>query len=92
MAPLRSFTPQTALNSPSLSRHSLYPAQLITLTLVTNISGLPFAGGFLGAVRLEPEGLDLWGAATLQVSLPPTVDRFRSAKTPPQKMSELLVF
>jgi hypothetical protein len=49
--------------------------QLITLTLVTNIGGLPFAGGLLGAVRLEPEGLELWGAGALRISLSPAVDR-----------------
>jgi hypothetical protein len=54
---------------------TLPEAQLITVTLVTNVGGLPFAGGLLGAVRLEPEGLDLWGAGTLQITLPPTLDR-----------------
>jgi hypothetical protein len=49
--------------------------QLVTMTLVTNIGGLPFTGGSLGAVRLEPEALDLWGAATLQITLAPEVDR-----------------
>ncbi len=54
---------------------TLPEAQLVTVTLVTNIGGLPFAGGLIGAVRLDPEDTDLWGAATLQITLPTTLDR-----------------
>lgn len=49
--------------------------QLITMTLVTNVVGLPFTQGILGAVRLEPEGLALWGAGKLEITLAPGVDR-----------------
>lgn len=46
----------------------------ITVSLVTNIVGLPFAGGSIGAVKLEPEGLLLMGAASLTINLPAGID------------------
>jgi hypothetical protein len=48
---------------------------VITMTLVTNISGLPFGRGLLGAVDLEPAELRLWGAARLEITLPAGIDR-----------------
>ena len=42
----------------------------ITLTAVKNIGGLPLDGGMLGAVKIEPEGLELNGLATLSITLP----------------------
>jgi len=46
----------------------------ITVSLVTNILGLPFAAGTFGAVKLEPEGLLLMGAASLTIDLPDGTD------------------
>ena len=48
---------------------------LISLTLVTNITGLPFSRGLVGAVFLEPMNLPLWGAAQLEITLPDGIDR-----------------
>jgi len=36
---------------------------------------LPFSRGIIGAVRLEPEKLDIFGAATLEINFPTNVDR-----------------
>ncbi|MBI3414749.1 MAG: hypothetical protein HY043_05415 [Verrucomicrobia bacterium] len=47
---------------------------IIKMTLVTNIAGLPFSRGIIGAVRLEPEKLDIFGAATLDISYPTNSD------------------
>lgn len=52
-------------------------SDIVTMTLVTNVGGLPFAQGIVGAVRLEPDGLALWGAGTLEIGLAPAVDRRR---------------
>ncbi|HVV72091.1 MAG TPA: hypothetical protein VHI52_11445, partial [Verrucomicrobiae bacterium] len=48
--------------------------QAFTMTLITNIEGLPFAQGAFGAVMLEPEELMLSGAASLEIDLPPGLD------------------
>jgi hypothetical protein len=48
--------------------------EVVTMTVVTNVGALPFSQGILGAVRLEPDGLPLWDAATLEISLPPGLD------------------
>jgi hypothetical protein len=48
---------------------------LISMTLVTNLSGLPFSRGSIGAVYLEPSELHLWGAARLEITLPAGIDR-----------------
>ena len=42
--------------------------QYVTMTRVTNLVGMPFARGILGAVRIEPGNLSLFGAASLEVS------------------------
>ncbi|MCI0534073.1 MAG: hypothetical protein L0Z50_02480, partial [Verrucomicrobiales bacterium] len=46
----------------------------ISMTLVTNVAGLPFSRGIIGAVRLQPEKLDIFGAATLDISYPANID------------------
>src|SRR5262249_2086572 len=46
----------------------------ISMTLVTNVAGLPFSRGIIAAVRLEPEKLDIFGAATLDISYPANID------------------
>src|SRR5581483_1263788 len=48
--------------------------QMFTMTLVTNIVGLPFSKGSFGAVVLEPEDLTLSGAASLAIDLPQGID------------------
>jgi hypothetical protein len=45
------------------------------MTLVTNLSGLPFSRGIIAAVYLEPADAQLWGAARLEITLPPGIDR-----------------
>ena len=40
----------------------------VTMTLVTNITGLPFSGPLLGAVRIEFDDEQLIGSATLTIS------------------------
>jgi len=52
---------------------------IITMTLLTNVGGLPFSQGLVGAVRLEPEGLALWGAGKLEITLATNVDQRRVA-------------
>ena len=56
---------------------TLPEAEIITMTLVTNAGGFPFSQGILGAVRLEPDRLALWGAGTLEISLPAELDARR---------------
>ncbi len=46
-----------------------------TMTLVTNISGFPFAGRVLGAVRIDLEEEQLLGAAELSIKMVTNVDR-----------------
>ena len=48
---------------------------VLKLTLVTNITGLPFASGMRGAVRIEPDDLAFWGPGTLEITFPPGIDR-----------------
>lgn len=49
----------------------------VTMTLVTNMTGLPFAAGMLGAVQIGPNDPELFGAAKLTMSIPAGVDRRR---------------
>ena len=42
--------------------------ETITMTPVSRVEGLPFSGGWNGAVHLEPEGLQLAGVATLRIA------------------------
>ena len=58
-----------------LSSNSIPEARIITMTLVTNINALPFARGTIGAVLIEPADFGLWGAAELEIILPPGTDR-----------------
>jgi hypothetical protein len=51
----------------------------MTMTLVTNLTGLPFAGGMLGAVQIGPDEPDLFGAGKLTISFGTNVDRRRIA-------------
>jgi len=59
----------------SLPSNSIPDASIITLTLVTNVTGLPFARGTLGTVLLEPADLAFWGSASLEVLFPSNIDR-----------------
>ncbi len=45
----------------------------ISLTLITNVTGVPAAKGFLAAVRLEPEGLPLTAPVLLQIDFPTNI-------------------
>jgi hypothetical protein len=59
----------------SLPSNSIPDPSIITMTLVTNLTGLPFARGTLGTVVLEPAGLAFWGAASLEIMFPSNIDR-----------------
>lgn len=45
-------------------------AQEFTMTVITNFTGLPFTGGMIGAVKIEPEDLSLAGVASLEITMP----------------------
>ena len=47
----------------------LFP-EMISLAPVSKVDGLPLSGGLLGAVHLEPEGLELIKPATLTIQVP----------------------
>ena len=63
----------------TLPTNSIPEAQVFTMTEVTNITGLPFAGGAVGVVRIDPADLVFWGAATLEISFRTNIDRRRIA-------------
>jgi hypothetical protein len=46
---------------------TLLEPTLVSLTAVTNVAGLPFARGIIGAVRVDMNGVNLWGAASLRI-------------------------
>jgi hypothetical protein len=46
---------------------TLLEPTLVSLTAVTNVAGLPFASGIIGAVRVDMNGVNLWGAASLRI-------------------------
>jgi hypothetical protein len=46
----------------------------ITMTPIAGIDGLPFSGGLVAGVQLEPDGLILFQPATLNLLLPNPVD------------------
>jgi hypothetical protein len=52
-------------------------AETISMTLLTNVSGLPFASGTFGAVRIEPEQARFSGS--LEIFYPQGLDRRRVA-------------
>jgi hypothetical protein len=59
----------------TLPTNSIADSGILRMTLVTNIAGLPFARGTLGAVLLEPADLTFWGAASLEITFPANTDR-----------------
>jgi len=69
------YTPGGARFTLNLPSNSIPDAQIITMTLVTNVTGLPFARGTFGAVILEPADLVLWSAASLEITFPTNTDR-----------------
>lgn len=52
----------------AISSNAVFTPTLVSMTLVTNLAGLPAAEGFLAAVQLEPEGLVLAAPAFLEVN------------------------
>src|SRR5438093_7346022 len=54
--------------------NTLPTPQIITMTLATNVGGLPSARGTLGTVQLEPEDRDIFGAAALEIGYPTQLD------------------
>jgi hypothetical protein len=69
------FSPSGTRFTLNLPSNSIPDAQIITMTLVTNITGLPFARGTLGAIVIEPADLFFWGAASLEITFPTNTDR-----------------
>jgi hypothetical protein len=63
----------------TLPTNSMPEPIVFTMSEVTNVSNLPFAGPVIGAVRIEPGNLSLWGAATLEITFGPNVDRRKIA-------------
>jgi hypothetical protein len=57
----------------NVSTGAVMTPQVISMTLITNLAGLPFAAGTFGAVSLEPSGLRT--VASLQIFYPPGLDR-----------------
>lgn len=49
---------------------ALLSPELVTLTPLKAVEGLPFGGGLVAAAHFEPEGLVLLEAATLTITLP----------------------
>ena len=54
----------------TLSPNSLALPVRITMTPLARVDGLPVSGPLVAAVQIEPDGLLLWGAASLKI-LPP---------------------
>ncbi len=52
---------------------ALQSDEMITLTPLSGIEGLPFSGGLVGGVQMAPEGLRLFQPATLTIESPNTV-------------------
>lgn len=63
----------------TLPTNSMPEPTVFTMSEVTNISNLPFAGPVIGAVRIDPGDLALWGAATLEITFRTNVDRRKIA-------------
>jgi hypothetical protein len=51
----------------TIPKDALRSDEKITLTPATRIDGLPFSGGLIGAVKMDPEGLRLFQPATLTI-------------------------
>lgn len=52
----------------SIPKDALAGDETITMTPITSITGVPGASGLAGAVRLEPDGLQLLDTATLTIT------------------------
>lgn len=63
----------------AISSNAVFTPTLMSMTLVTNLAGLPAAEGFLAAVQLEPEGLVLAAPAFLEVNFPTNLPASRIA-------------
>lgn len=55
------------------STNAVFDATMVTLTLVTNLTGLPTAAGAMTAVRLEPAGLVLAAPTFLSIEFPTNI-------------------
>lgn len=55
-----------------IPQDALLGTQRVTMTPVSSIGGLPLSGGLMGAVELEPHGLQLSHPATLTIDPPGT--------------------
>ncbi|MBN9688792.1 MAG: hypothetical protein J0M24_01020 [Verrucomicrobia bacterium] len=76
---LQIFTPEGTEFTLNLPTNAVFRPTLARMTLLTNLIGLPAAGGLLGAVRLEPEGLVLASPTFLECTYPTNLPRSRVA-------------
>jgi hypothetical protein len=76
---LQIFTPGGAAFTLDVPTNAVFRPTLARMTLLTNLAGLPAAGGLLGAVRLEPEGLVLASPTFLECTYPTSLPRARVA-------------
>lgn len=54
---------------------ALLSDQEVTITPIHSIDGLPFSGGLIGGVQLEPDGTLLMAPATLTIQIPQGYDK-----------------
>jgi hypothetical protein len=54
---------------------ALLSDQEVTMTPIRSIDGLPFSGGLIGGVQLEPDGTSLMAPATLTLTIPKGYDQ-----------------
>ena len=50
--------------------HAVFDSEVVTMTVVTNLGGLPFASGLLGGVAFTPDNLRFAQAAQLVIQFP----------------------
>jgi hypothetical protein len=54
----------------TLPTNAVTDPQVVYMTTITNLPGLPFSAGFIGAINLTPAGLYLQQPAQLEISFP----------------------
>ncbi len=62
----------------TVPKDALLSEEIITMTVVSAVNGLPLKGGLTASVQLAPEGLELFEPAVLTVTLPTAPDLKKS--------------